>query len=69
MEISLQYQIHPIKYLTMKFCNDNYETIEADSSLLEKIQLKLEEFSELNFREIVNIPFCFCLIFKYPYFK
>ena len=64
-----QYQIHPIKYLTMKFCNDYYETIETDSSLQEKIQLKLEEFSELNFREIVNIPFCFCLISKHPFFN
>ena len=64
-----QYKIHPIRFQTMKFCNEYYESIETDQKLQEEIQVKLEKYSELNFREIVNIPFCLCLISRYPFFN
>ena len=64
-----QYKIHPIRFQTMKFCNEYYESIETDQKLQEEIQIKLDKYSELNFREIVNIPFCFCLISRYPFFN
>ena len=63
------YQIHPIKYETMKFCNDFYEIIEDNPKLQSMVQSKLEKFGELNFREIVNVPFCLCLISRYPFFN
>lgn len=62
-----KYQMYPIKYYTMKFCNEFYEKIEDDHKLQKAISKKLEEYSELNFREVVHIPFCICLISKYPY--
>ena len=62
-----KYSLYPIKYQTMKFCNDFYETIENDNELQEQISKKLEEYGELNFREAVYVPFCLCLISRYPY--
>ena len=59
--------MYPIKYYTMKFCNEFYEKIEDDHKLQKAISKKLEEYSELNFREVVHIPFCICLRSKYPY--
>ena len=64
-----KYSMYPIKYQTMKFCNDFYETIENDNELQEQISKKLEEYGELNFREAVYVPFCISLISKYPYFN
>ena len=62
-----KYSMHPIKYQTMKFCNDYYETIEDNEELQEEISKKLELYGELNFREAVYVPFCLCLISRYPY--
>ena len=64
-----KYSMYPIKYQTMKFCNDFYETIENDNELQEQISKKLEEYGELNFRAAVYVPFCISLISKYPYFN
>ena len=64
-----KYSMYPIKSQTMKFCNDFYETIENDNELQEQISKKLEEYGELNFREVVYVPFCISLISKYPYFN
>ena len=64
-----KYSMYPIKYQTMKFCNDFYETIENDNELQEQISKKLEEYGELNFREAVYVPVCISLISKYPYFN
>ena len=64
-----KYSMYPIKYQTMKFCNDFYETIENGNELQDQISRKLEEYGELNFREAVYVPFCISLISKYPYFN
>lgn len=62
-----RYSMHPIKYQTMKFCNDYYESIDDNEELQEEISKKLEVYGDLNFREAVYVPFCLCLISKYPY--
>ena len=53
----------------MKF-GDNYLNMseeEMDESVTNKIQEELEKAQELGFRDYVYIPYCICLISKYPY--
>ena len=63
------YEMHPLKHHLMKF-GDNYLNMseeEMDESVTNKIQEELEKAQELGFRDYVYIPYCICLISKYPY--
>ena len=66
-EFITNYSMHPIKYQTMKFCNDYYEEINTNEKLQQEIQKKLEEYCQLNYKDVVYLPMCMCLISKYPY--
>ena len=62
------YEMHPLKHHLMKF-GDSYLDLndkEMDK-YMEKIQNNLEKAQELGFREYVYVPYCICLISKYPY--
>ena len=65
------YEMHPLKHLLMKFgdgylqMNDN----EINDKIIEKIQTKLEQAQKLGFRDYVYVPYCICLISKYPFVK
>ena len=64
-----QYEEHPLKYNLRKFA-DAYTGLseeELTEELINKIQENLEFCQELGFRDTVYVPFCICLISKYPY--
>ena len=66
---SKNYEMHPLKHHLMKFA-DNYLNMsedEMDKAVTERIQKDLEQAQELGFRDNVYIPYCICLISKYPY--
>lgn len=69
-EFVATYSMYPIKYKTMKFCHGFYEkTVDDTSDYQKEISKKLEEYGELMFHETIYIPYCLCLISKYPYFS
>ena len=64
-----KYEMHPLKHHLMKF-GDAYLTFreeEFTEDIIEKVQTTLEFCQDLGFREYVYIPYCLCLISKYPY--
>ena len=66
---SKNYEMHPLKHHLMKFA-DNYLNMsedEMDKAVTARIQKDLEKAQELGFRDNVYIPYCICLISKYPY--
>jgi len=63
------YEMHPLKHHLMKFA-DSYLGLsneEMNESIMNEIQKSLEQSQELGFRDYVYIPYCICLISKYPY--
>ena len=68
---SKNYEMHPLKHHLMKFA-DNYLNLsedEMDKEVTEEIQNNLEQAQNLGFRDNVFVPYCICLISKYPYVK
>ena len=61
------YSMNPIKYQLTTY-QDELTTTFRDE-LTEDIMNKLDIYSELNFRDNVYIPFCLCLVSKYPFFE
>ena len=63
------YEMHPLKHHLMKF-GDSYLNMseeQMDENIMNKIQQSLEKSQELGFRDYVYVPYCICLISKYPY--
>ena len=63
------YEMHPLKHHLMKF-GDSYLNMseeQMDESVMNQIQQSLEKSQELGFRDYVYVPYCICLISKYPY--
>ena len=68
-EYTKKYEMHPLKHQLMKF-GDAYLTFreeEFTEDIVEQVQKTLEFCQDLGFREYVYVPFCLCLISKYPY--
>ena len=66
---SNSYEMHPLKHHLMKFA-DNYLNMsedEMDKKVTKQIQKSLEQAQNLGFRDNIYIPYCICLISKYPY--
>ena len=66
-----EYKIHPLKHHLMKF-GDEFTILNDEQftdEIVNVIQKNLDFCQELGFRDIVYIPFCICLISKYPYTK
>ena len=64
-----QYEENPLKYNLKKFA-DAYTGLseeELTEEMINEVQNNFEWNQELANREIVYIPFCICLISKYPY--
>ena len=61
------YKMFPIRYQLSTYQDELCAVF--NDELEEDISRKLEIYSELIFREYVNIPFCLCLISKYPFFE
>ena len=71
MEFTKEYKIHPLKHHLMKF-GDEYTILRDDEftdEIVNNIQGNLDFCKEIGFRDIVYIPYCICLISKYPYIK
>ena len=63
------YEMHPLKHHLMKFA-DSYLSLsekEMKKNIMNKIQKSLDKSQELGFRDYVYVPYCICLISKYPY--
>ena len=68
VEYQQQYEEHPLKYNLRKFADAYIGLSEEElSASVNKIQENLEFSQELGFRDTIFIPFCICLISKYPY--
>ena len=68
-EYTKKYEMHPLKHQLMKF-GDAYLTFreeEFTEEIVVKVQKTLEFCQDIGFREYVYVPFCICLISKYPY--
>ena len=66
-----RYEEHPLKYNLSKFA-DAYTSLSEEELTEEKIneiQEVLNFSTELGNRDIIYVPFCICLISKYPYVK
>ena len=64
-----KYELNSLKYNLRKF-GDAYLTFseeEFSQNIVEEVQKKLEFCQNIAFREYVYIPYCLCLISKYPY--
>ena len=63
------YEMHPLKYILMKFGDRFLEMSEKemDEKITNQIQESLEKSQELGFRDYVYVPYCICLISKYRY--
>jgi hypothetical protein len=61
--------MHPLKHHLMKF-GDSYLNLndeQMNKDIIDKIQQKLEKAQAFGFRDCVYVPYCICLISKYPY--
>ena len=64
-----RYEEHPLKYNLSKFA-DAYTSLSEEELTEEKIneiQAVLDFSQELGIRDFIYVPFCICLISKYPY--
>ena len=63
-----KYEMHPLKDHLKRFADDYLEMNEnVMNKKRKKIEEDLEQAQQLGFMEYVYIPFCICLISKYPY--
>ena len=70
-EYQKRYEEHPLKYNLSKFA-DAYTSLseeELTEDKINEIQEVLFFSQELGNRDIIFVPFCICLISKYPYVK
>ena len=67
-EYNKLYEMHPLKHHLMKFA-DSYLDSVIDKKATKMIQTNLELCQELGFKDIVYVPYCLCLISKFPYIK
>ena len=68
-EYTKKYEMHPLKHHLMKF-GDAYLTLnekEFTPQITNAVEKALEFCQEIGFREYVYVPYCLCLISKYPY--
>ena len=66
-----EYEEHPLKHHLKRF-GDAYLSMSEDElteNITKEIQESLDLCQELGFKDIVYIPYCLCLISKYPYVR
>ena len=66
-EFESEYDMSPIKSEIIKYQDEMRKII--NDELDEDIFIKLNIIGEFNKRDYVNIPYCLCLISKYPYIE
>ena len=69
MDFNKEYEIHPLRYHLSKFADEFIflKDEQYTQEITENIQKILEFCETLGYRDIVYIPYCLCLISKYPY--
>ena len=69
-EYQKRYEEHPLKYNNSKFA-DAYTSLSEEEieEKINEIQEVLAFSQELGNRDIIFVPYCICLISKYPYVK
>jgi hypothetical protein len=67
-EYDKKYEMHPLKHHLMKF-GDAYLSLSEEelNEKINEIQKSLDLCQNLGFRDFLYIPYCLCLISKYPY--
>ena len=72
-EFCSKYTINPLNYTLSTYTENINNTFNEESininQIEEKIQTDIKKFSEIRFKENVYIPFCLCLISKYPFYE
>ena len=64
-----KYEMHPLKHHLMRF-GDAYLGLDEEQlteNQVKEIQHSLELCQELGFRDFIYVPYCLCVISKYPY--
>ena len=67
-----KYTINSLNNTLMAYTEKLYSTfndVKIDDTSQQEIQSDLKKFSEIIYRENVYVPFCLCLISKYPFYK
>ena len=66
-EFELEHETTPIQYEILKYQDEIRSILNDDQE--EDVYSKLSVLGELIKRDYVNIPYCFCLISKYPFIE
>ena len=67
-EFEKKYEMNPLKYHLMKFGEAYLSLSEKElDEKINEIQTSLEFCQKLGFRDFLYIPYCLCIISKYPY--
>ena len=66
-DFSTIYKMNPIRYQLTTYTDELTTTF--NDELFEKTKEKFNFYSNLVFRENVYIPFCLCLVSKYPFYE
>ena len=66
-EFELEHELSPIQYEILKYQDEIRSILNDDQE--EDVYGKLSVLGELIKREYINIPYCFCLISKYPFIE
>lgn len=63
------YEMHPLKHHLMKFADSYLDVDKIDKKTAANIQENLDLCQDFGFRDVVYVPYCLCLISKYPYIR
>ena len=68
-EYAKLYEMHPLKHHLMKFADSYTEMEDLDNKTTKNIEENLALCQELGFKDFVYVPYCLCLISKFPYIR
>ena len=67
LDFATIYKMNPIRYQLTTYTDELTTTF--NDELFEDTKEKFNYYTNLNFRENVYIPFCLCLVSKYPFYE
>ena len=67
-DFEVSYSVTPIKHQLKKYQDELYISF-RDEKEDEEIMNQLNLYGEINYKEYVYVPFCLCLISRYPFIK
>ena len=63
------YEMHPLKHHLMKFADSYLGLDDLDKKTKKNIEENLALCQDLGFKDVVYVPYCLCLISKFPYIR